>query len=158
MPIEAGKPAPEFDLQDENGINHKLSEYRGRPVILYFYPKDDTPGCTTEACNFRDDYSAYEQAGVTILGISPDSPKSHAKFKAKFHLPFTLLSDEGHLVCDAYGVWGPKKFMGKSYEGVLRTTFLIGAEGEILKVFENVKPADHSKEILGLLPTFTGGF
>ncbi len=151
MAIATGIKAPDFTLPDENGKLHTLSEYQGKPVILYFYPKDDTPGCTTEACNFRDDYSAYEKAGVTILGVSPDSPQSHAKFKKKFGLPFTLLSDEGHKVCNTYGVWGPKKFMGKSYEGVLRTTFLIDSEGKIIKVFENVKPAEHSKEILSEL-------
>ncbi len=126
----------------------RLSDFRGQRVVLYFYPKDDTPGCTKEACNFRDDYSAYEQAGVTVLGVSPDSVESHRKFKAKFQLPFALLADEGHKVCDAYGVWGPKKFMGKAYEGVLRTTFLIDPQGSILRVFENVRPAEHSAEVL----------
>jgi peroxiredoxin Q/BCP len=151
MPIPAGIPAPDFTLQDETGTPRQLSEYRGRPVILYFYPKDDTPGCTKEACAFRDDYSAYEQAGVTILGVSPDSPASHARFKAKYNLPFTLLSDPGHKVCDAFEVWGPKKFMGRAYEGVLRTTFLIDEAGNISRVFENVKPAGHSDEILGAI-------
>jgi peroxiredoxin Q/BCP len=151
MPIQAGQPAPDFTLEDETGTPRKLSDYQGKPVVLYFYPKDDTPGCTKEACNFRDDYSAYERAGVTILGVSPDSPKQHAKFKQKYHLPFTLLADEGHKICDLYGVWGPKKFMGKSYEGVLRTTFLIDPDGNIVKVFENVKPDHHSQEILEAL-------
>jgi peroxiredoxin Q/BCP len=151
MPISAGGPAPEFTLPDENGVPRSLSDYRGSPVVLYFYPKDDTPGCTKEACSFRDDYSAYEEAGVVILGVSPDTPKSHTKFKAKYQLPFTLLADEDHQVCDLYGVWGPKKFMGREYTGVLRTTFLIGPEGKILRVFENVKPADHSAEILEAL-------
>ena len=146
MPIEANQPAPEFTLADDSGNSVSLSDYRGQPVVLYFYPKDDTPGCTTEACEFRDDYSAYE--GVTILGVSPDDVKSHAKFKKKYALPFPLLADEGHKVSDLYGVWGPKKFMGKSYEGVLRTTFLIDAEGNIARVFENVKPAGHSVEVL----------
>jgi peroxiredoxin Q/BCP len=148
MPVSAGIPAPDFTLLDENRTPHTLSDYRGRPVVLYFYPKDDTPGCTTEACNFRDDYSAYEKAGVVILGVSPDSPEKHTKFKAKYHLPFTLLADEGHKVADLYGVWGPKKMMGRSYEGVLRTTFLIDPQGNISRVFENVKPANHSQEIL----------
>ena len=119
--------------------------------MLYFYPKDDTPGCTTEACNFRDDYSAYEKAGVAILGVSPDDVKSHAKFKKKFQLPFPLLADEGHKVCDQYGVWGPKKFMGREYEGVLRTTFLIDENGKIAQVYENVRPAEHSAELLSQL-------
>lgn len=151
MPLAAGTTAPDFTLQDETGAVRKLSDYRGKPVVLYFYPKDDTPGCTTEACNFRDDYSAYEASGVTILGVSPDSPKSHAKFKAKFHLPFTLLADEDHQVAEQYGVWGRKKFMGREYDGILRTTFLIDPEGKIAQVFENVKPANHSAEILSAL-------
>ncbi len=151
MPISAGVTAPDFTLQDETGTERTLSDYRGAPVVLYFYPKDDTPGCTTEACNFRDDYSAYEQAGVRILGVSPDSPKSHAKFKAKYDLPFTLLADDGHEVCNAYGVWGVKKRYGREYEGVYRTTFLIDKGGQIAKVFENVKPAAHSAEILEAL-------
>lgn len=143
-----GTPAPDFALPDETGTLRRLSDFRGQTIVLYFYPKDDTPGCTTEACNFRDDYSAYQQAGVTILGVSPDSPKSHAKFKQKFQLPFSLLADEDHAVCEAYGVWGQKKFMGKEYMGVLRTTFIIDPEGKIKKVFENVKPAEHSAEVL----------
>jgi peroxiredoxin Q/BCP len=151
MAITAGIPAPDFELQDDTGTPRKLSDYRGRNVVLYFYPKDDTPGCTTEACNFRDDYSAYDRAGVAILGVSPDDVKSHAKFKKKFQLQFPLLADEGHKVCDLYGVWGPKKFMGKSYEGVLRTTFLIDENGSIVKVFENVRPAEHSAELLSAL-------
>lgn len=151
MPLEAGSPAPEFILLDENGTPRSLSDYRGKPVILYFYPKDDTPGCTKEACSFRDDYSAYEKSDTVILGVSPDSPKSHAKFKAKYNLPFTLLADTEREVCQMYGVWGRKKYMGKEYDGVLRTTFLIDAEGIIKKVYENVKPADHSSEILSEL-------
>jgi len=151
MPISAGINAPDFSLQDENNRIRRLSEFRGRPVILYFYPKDDTPGCTTEACNFRDDYSAYIDADVIILGVSPDSPKSHTKFKEKYSLPFTLLSDEDHAVAEAYGVWGLKKFMGREYMGILRTTFLIDAQGRIARVFENVKPAQHSAEVLSAL-------
>jgi peroxiredoxin Q/BCP len=129
----------------------RLSSYRGQPVILYFYPKDDTPGCAKEACNFRDDYSAYEKAGVTVLGVSPDTTRSHAKFKAKHQLPFPLLADADHKVCDLYAVWGPKKFMGREYEGVLRTTYLIDAQGTIARVFENVRPAEHSAEVLETL-------
>ncbi len=143
--------APDFQLQDENGVVHSLAQYRGQNVVLYFYPKDDTPGCTAEACSFRDDYSAYEKAGVTILGVSPDSPSSHAKFKARYHLPFTLLADEDHKVCELYEVWGKKKMYGKESEGVNRTTYLIGQDGMIRKVFEKVKPAEHSAEILALL-------
>lgn len=148
MAISAGIPAPDFELQDDTGTTRKLSDFRGRKVVLYFYPKDDTPGCTKEACNFRDDYSAYERAGVVVLGVSPDDVGSHAKFKKKFQLPFPLLADEGHRVSDQYGTWGPKKFMGREYEGVLRTTFLIDENGTIIKVFENVRPAEHSAELL----------
>jgi len=148
MPISAGIPGPEFELLDDSGKSRKLSEFRGNNVILYFYPADDTPGCTKEACNFRDDYSAYEKAGVVILGVSPDSVESHVKFKSKFQLQFPLLADEGHKVCDLYGVWGPKKLMGKEYDGVLRTTFLIDGTGYIKHVYENVRPAEHSVELL----------
>ena len=151
MPISAGIPAPDFELLDDTGTPRTLSDYRGRKVVLYFYPKDDTSGCTKEACNFRDDYSAYEKAGVTILGVSPDSVASHVKFKKKYQLPFPLLADEGHKVCDLYGTWGPKKFMGKEYEGVLRTTFLIDENRNIVHVFENVRPAEHSAELLSAL-------
>jgi thioredoxin-dependent peroxiredoxin len=151
MPIERGNIAPDFSLPDETGTVRTLSKYRGNPVILYFYPKDDTLGCTTEACSFRDDYSQYTQDGVTILGVSPDSPKSHAKFKAKYGLPFPLLADNEHKVCDLYKVWGLKKSMGREYNGVFRTTYLIDGNGQILHVFENVKPAGHSAEILARL-------
>ena len=148
MPIGSGIQAPDFSLPDEKNLPRRLSDFRGRPVVLYFYPKDDTPGCTTEACSFRDDYSAYEKANLVVLGVSPDSPQSHAKFKDKYSLPFPLLADDGHKVCDEYGVWGPKKFVGREYEGVLRTTFLIDSNGRIAKVFENVRPSEHSAEVL----------
>jgi peroxiredoxin Q/BCP len=151
VPIPAGNIAPDFELPDENNILRKLSNYRGKPVVLYFYPKDDTPGCTTEACNFRDDYSQYQQAGVEILGVSPDSAAKHTKFIAKYQLPFTLLSDIDHRVCELYGVWGRKKFMGREYDGVFRTTLLIDAQGQIVRVFENVSPANHSNEVLSAL-------
>jgi len=151
MPLEIGIPAPEISLPDETGTIRNLSDFRGRAVVLYFYPKDDTPGCTTEACNFRDDYSDYVDADVVILGVSPDKSKSHVKFKEKYTLPFPLLADEDHKVCDQYGVWGPKKFMGREYEGVLRTTFLIDRDGKIARVFENVKPATHSAEVLAAI-------
>ncbi len=151
MVLTAKQPAPDFTLQDEMGNETALHTYKGKWVVLYFYPKDDTPGCTTEACNFRDDYSAYEKANVVILGVSPDSPKSHAKFKAKFQLPFTLLADEEHKICELYEVWGRKKFMGKEYDGVFRTTYLINPDGMIVKVFENVKPSDHITEVLALI-------
>jgi peroxiredoxin Q/BCP len=151
MPISTGIPAPDFVALDENGFPRRLKDFHGKAVILYFYPADDTPGCTKEACNFRDDYSAYQKAGVTILGVSPDTVNSHIKFKAKYNLPFPLLADADHKICDAYGVWGPKKMMGREYEGVLRTTFLIDKQGNIAHVFENVRPAEHSAEVLKLL-------
>jgi thioredoxin-dependent peroxiredoxin len=151
MPIAFGITAPEFELLDDTNTLRRLSDFKGRPVILYFYPADDTPGCTKEACNFRDDYSAYQKSGVIILGVSPDSVKSHVKFKEKYQLPFPLLADEDHQVCNAYGVWGQKKFVGREYEGVLRTTFLIDAQGKIARVFENVRPSEHSAEVLEAL-------
>jgi peroxiredoxin Q/BCP len=155
MPLSAGIPAPDFELFDDTNAPRKLSDFRGKNIVLYFYPADDTPGCTKEACNFRDDYSAYENADIVILGVSPDTVKSHVKFKQKFQLPFPLLADEGHKVCDLYGVWGPKKLMGRQYEGVLRTTFLIDGEGKIVKVFEHVRPAEHSREVLSALSVAT---
>lgn len=151
MPIEANQPAPEFTLPDETGTLRSLSEFRGKHVVLYFYPKDDTPGCTVEACSFRDAYEDYQKAGVPVLGISPDTAKSHTKFKSKFNLPFTLLADEDHKVAEAYGVWGRKKMMGREYDGIFRTTFLIGPDGNIVKVFENVKPDGHAGEVLAAL-------
>jgi len=151
MPISAYTLAPDFTLLDDAGVERRLSDFRGHPVVLYFYPKDDTPGCTTEACAFRDAYSEYTQAGVAVIGVSPDKTKSHAKFKSKYNLPFTLLADENHAVCELYGVWGRKKMLGREYDGVFRTTFLIGADGMILKVFEKVKPDGHSQEVLAAL-------
>jgi peroxiredoxin Q/BCP len=146
--VQVGGQAPDFELLDDSGALRKLSALRGRPVVLYFYPADDTPGCTREACNFRDDYSAYEQAGVTILGVSPDSVDSHVKFKAKYQIPFSLLADVDRHVCELYGVWGPKKVMGREYEGVLRTTFVVAPDGRVARIFENVRPAQHSREVL----------
>ena len=151
MPISSGIPAPDFELLDDTNTQRKLSDYQGKNVVLYFYPADDTPGCTKEACNFRDDYSAYKKADVVILGVSPDDATSHARFKKKFQLPFPLLADEGHKVCDLYGVWGPKNAFGKEYEGVIRTTFLIDENGNIVNVFENVYPSEHSAEVLSAL-------
>ncbi len=151
MLLSEQSTAPDFELPDETGKTRKLSEFLGSIVVLYFYPKDDTPGCTAEACSFRDDYSEYEKAGLQILGISVDTQKSHAKFKEKYQLPFPLLSDVDHAVCEKYGVWALKKMMGREYYGILRTTYLISKNGKILKVFENVKPAGHSQEILAIL-------
>ena len=143
-----GDEAIDFESLDDQGNPIRLSDFRGQELVLYFYPRADTPGCTKEACAFRDDYSAYQQRGVTILGVSPDSVKDQAKFKKKFSLPFTLVADEDHSVSEKYGVWGLKKFMGREYEGVHRTTFLIDPAGKIKAVFEKVKPAEHSQEIL----------
>lgn len=148
MSLSIGDKAPNFTLPDQEGQEHTLSAYKGSPVVLYFYPKDHTSGCTTEACGFRDDYSAYQKAGVTILGVSPDSPKTHTNFIAKHDLPFTLLADTEREVLKLYGAWGLKKMYGREYEGVLRTTYLIGADGKIAKIYEKVKPAAHSAEIL----------
>lgn len=149
--IAENSPAPDFTLQDETGKTRSLSEFLGKPVVLYFYPEDDTPGCTAEACYFRDDYGVYQDAGVVILGVSPDSPKSHAKFKAKYNLPFTLLADEGHAICDLYGVWGPKKLWGHEFDGVIRTTFLIDEHGIVKKIFPKITVEGHSAEVLAAL-------
>ena len=149
--LKEGQTAPEFVLKDEDGRKHALKDYRGKYVLLYFYPKDDTSGCTTEACNFRDDYSAYKDAGVIILGVSADDEQSHLKFKTKYSLPFTLLADMEKEVVNKYGVWGTKKLYGKEYMGIHRTTFLIDKDGKIAKIFENVKPASHSQEALEVI-------
>jgi peroxiredoxin Q/BCP len=147
----AGQTAPDFELKNDHNETVKLSDFRGRPVVLYFYPKDDTPGCTTEACEIRDDYDKYAKAGVAVVGISPDSAKSHTRFKDKYDLPFSLLADEDHAVAERYGTWALKKNYGREYMGIKRTTFLIDADGEILHVFENVHPKGHSQEILSAL-------
>jgi len=148
MVLSAGKEAPGFMLKDNESKEHHLSDYQGRTVVIYFYPKDDTPSCTKEACSFRDAYQDFKDAGVDVIGISPDSEKSHSKFIDKHALPFTLLSDPDHAVCEAFGIWGIKKYMGREYEGVYRTTFIIDLGGKIKHVFENVKPSDHSQEVL----------
>ena len=146
--LQVGDLAPDFSLLDGDGSIHKLSDYRGKVVVLYFYPKDDTSGCTTEACNFRDDYSAYEGSGVVILGVSADDEKSHQKFREKYDLPFHLLADTEKKVVRLYGAWGKKKMYGREYEGIFRTTYLIDKAGKIIKVFEKVKPSTHSQEVL----------
>jgi thioredoxin-dependent peroxiredoxin len=149
--IEEGKPAPDFELQSDTGETVALKDFRGRPVVLYFYPKDDTPGCTTQACGLRDAYDELERAGAVVLGVSPDNERSHVKFKEKYELPFTLLADTDHAVADRYGVWGEKKFAGKSYIGVMRSTFVIGADGNVKKIMHNVKPATHAADVLAAL-------
>jgi peroxiredoxin Q/BCP len=149
--IREGEQAPDFTLESDGGEQVTLSGLRGKPVVLYFYPKDDTPGCTTQACGIRDAYDEFEQVGAVVLGVSPDSVARHVKFKQKYELPFTLLADPEHELADRYGVWGEKKYMGKSYMGVSRTTFVIGADGAIVKVFENVKPLTHAEDVLAAL-------
>jgi len=147
--IKEGSTAPAFKTTDANSDSVSLKDLRGQKVVLYFYPKDDTPGCTKEACSFRDAYSKFKKRGIRILGVSPDSEKSHQKFTTKYELPFTLLADTDHSIADAYGVYGEKKFMGRTYMGIRRTTFLIDEKGKIKKVFEKVKPEDHADEVLG---------
>ena len=149
--IEEGQAAPDFNLSDQRGTPIKLSKLKGSPVVLYFYPKDDTPGCTKEACGFRDRFAEYTKAGATILGISPDSSESHAKFAKKFSLPFTLLADPGNTVCEAYGVWKEKNLYGRKFMGVERTTILIDAEGIVRVVFPRVKVDGHSDAVIAAL-------
>jgi peroxiredoxin Q/BCP len=151
--IEEGKPAPEFELKTDSGESVKLSDFRGKPVVLYFYPKDDTPGCTAQACGIRDSYEEFEQRGAVVLGISPDSETSHVKFKEKYGLPFTLLADPEHKVAEQYGTWVEKKNYGKSYWGVERSTFLIDSEGKLAKVLRRVKPDTHADDVLAALPS-----
>jgi peroxiredoxin Q/BCP len=149
--IEEGKPAPDFELTSDSGESVRLSDLRGKQVVLYFYPKDDTPGCTTQACGIRDAYTEFEAAGAVVLGVSPDGERSHLKFKSKYDLPFTLLADEGHAVAEEYGVWAEKKYMGRTYMGVDRSTFVIGADGNLKKAMYKVKPATHADEVLATL-------
>ncbi|MBI3975764.1 MAG: thioredoxin-dependent thiol peroxidase [Armatimonadetes bacterium] len=149
--IEEGKAAPEFALADAGGRTVRLSNFRGKTVVLYFYPKDDTPGCTTEACAFRDDHAAYGDRDAVIIGISPDDVASHAKFAEKYDLPFLLLADPNHAVAEAYGVWKEKVNYGKTYWGIERTTVVIDPRGRIRRIFRRVKPAGHSREILEAL-------
>ena len=149
--IEEGKPAPEFELEADSGETVKLSDLRGKQVVLYFYPKDDTPGCTKQACGIRDVYGEFEREGAVVLGVSPDGEASHVKFKKKFDLPFTLLADEGHHVADEYGVWNEKKFAGRTYMGVSRSTFVIAEDGTVKKILSNVKPATHADDVLETL-------
>ena len=146
--IEEGKPAPDFELQSDTGDTVKLSDLRGHPVVLYFYPKDDTPGCTTEACEFRDAYDVFRKRGVEVLGVSPDDVSSHVKFKTKYELPFTLLADPDHSVAERYGVWGERNFAGKSYMGINRSTFIIDRDGNVARAMMGIKPAGHAARVL----------
>src|SRR5579862_7126515 len=138
--VREGDPAPDFTLRSDAGEEITLSSLRGRPVVLYFYPKDDTPGCTAQACGIRDAYAEFEQAGAVVLGVSPDTEAKHVKFKEKYELPFTLLADPEHEVAERYGTWGEKRYMGRTYMGVSRSTFVIAPDGTIANVMEDVKP------------------
>jgi len=149
--IAEGQEAPDFELKSDSGETVKLSALRGKPVVLYFYPKDDTPGCTTQACGIRDAYGEFERAGAVVLGVSPDSEASHEKFRKKYDLPFTLLADTDHAVAEQYGVWGEKSYLGKTYMGVSRSTFVIADDGTVKKVFPKVKPAEHADDVLAVL-------
>jgi peroxiredoxin Q/BCP len=149
--VEEGKPAPDFELANDAGEQVKLSALRGKSVVLYFYPKDDTPGCTKQACDIRDAWGDFEKAGAVVLGVSPDGEASHAKFKAKYGLPFRLLADPGHEVSEAYGVWREKSFAGRKYMGVERSTFVIGADGTVVKVLRKVDPKSHANHVLAVL-------
>ena len=146
--LKEGNAAPAFTANNANGETVRLKDLRGQKVVLYFYPKDDTPGCTKEACSFRDAFSVFKKRGIEVLGVSVDSEASHRKFAAKYNLPFTLLADPDHKIADAYRVYGEKKFMGRTYMGVKRMTFLINEKGKIQKVFEKVKPEEHARDVL----------
>ena len=148
MKLKAGDRAPDFSLPDQDGKTHALKDYAGGWLLLYFYPKDDTPGCTKEACNFRDGYAKFRQAGLAVVGVSADSVKSHAKFVKKYDLPFTLLADEEKKTVNDYGVWGKKKFMGREYMGIFRNSYLISPDGRVAKAYEGVKPDEHADEVL----------
>ena len=149
--VEEGHEAPDFELTSDAGEQVRLSQFRGKPVVLYFYPRDDTPGCTAQACGIRDSYEDFEQRGAVVLGVSPDEESSHVKFKQKYGLPFTLLADPDHDVAEKYGVWGERKYMGKTYMGVERSTFLIDEDGRIAKVMRRVKPDTHAELVLEAL-------
>ncbi|HSJ58432.1 MAG TPA: thioredoxin-dependent thiol peroxidase [Anaerolineae bacterium] len=149
--LEEGSMAPDFTLPAEPDGKVSLSDYRGKKVVLYFYPKDDTPGCTTEACSLRDVYDDILDAGAVVLGVSPDPVASHVKFRRKYGLPFALLSDPDHKVAEMYGAWGEKKMYGKTYDGILRSTYIIDEAGRIARVFPKVTPAKHSQEVLEAL-------
>ena len=146
--IEVGAKAPAFTLKNGEGKTVKLSDYKGKVVVLYFYPKDDTPGCTKEACGFRDSNTAITKAGAVVLGVSPDTPESHAKFTSKFKLNFPLLADKDHLVADKYGAWREKNMYGKKMMGIQRSTYLIGKDGKVAKVWQRVKPEEHAQQVL----------
>ena len=149
--VEEGAPAPDFELRSDEGETVTLSALRGKPVVLYFYPRDDTPGCTTEACEFSDAYDRFRDQGVEILGVSPDTEASHRKFKSKYELPFTLLADPEHRAAEAYGVWKEKRNYGKTYMGVERSTFVIDADGKVARAMRGIRPAGHAAQVLETL-------
>jgi len=153
LQLKEGDQAPAFTAATNGGGKLSLSDFKGQNVILYFYPKDDTPGCTKEACAFRDGFAAFKQQGAVVLGVSTDPVKSHDKFVEKFKLPFPLLADEDRKLVEAYGVWGEKVFMGRKYQGTHRVSFLIGGDGRIRKIWAQVKPDEHAAEVLALLAT-----
>jgi thioredoxin-dependent peroxiredoxin len=150
--VEEGKPAPDFELPSDGGEHVKLSDFRGKPVVLYFYPKDDTPGCTTQACGIRDVYADFRERGAVVLGVSPDDEASHVKFKEKYSLPFTLLADREHEVAEEYGVWKERNMYGKKSMGIERSTFVIDADGNLAKAMRRVKPDTHAADVLAALP------
>jgi thioredoxin-dependent peroxiredoxin len=150
--VEEGSPAPNFTLTSDSGEQVSLESFRGQPVVLYFYPRDDTPGCTAQACGIRDNYDDFEERGAVVLGVSPDEETAHVKFKQKYGLPFTLLADPEHTVSELYGVWGERNYMGRTYMGVERSTFLIDSEGRVSKVMRKVKPDTHVEQVLQALP------
>ena len=149
--VEEGKPAPDFELTSDSGETVRLASLRGKPVVLYFYPKDDTPGCTAQACGIRDAWGEFQRAGAVVLGVSPDDAASHAKFKEKYGLQFPLLADPDHAVAEEYGVWGEKHLYGKTYMGIVRSTFVIAADGNVTKVMRKVKPDTHADDVLAAL-------
>jgi len=150
--VTEGSPAPDFELESDAGERVRLSSFRGSPVVLYFYPKDDTPGCTLQACEIRDAWSEFETRGAVVLGVSPDPVSSHAKFRDKYGLPFTLLADPEHEVAETYGVWAEKSMAGKTYMGIERSTFVIDADGNVASVMRRVKPDAHADDVLAALP------
>jgi thioredoxin-dependent peroxiredoxin len=149
--VEEGDAAPDFTLESDEGAEISLSSLRGKPVVLYFYPKDNTSGCTTQACGIRDAWSEFEAAGAVVLGVSPDGVASHQRFKGDYDLPFTLLADPDHKAAEAYGVWQQKSRYGRTYMGIVRSTFVIDAEGKVVKAMRNVQPATHADDVLAVL-------
>jgi peroxiredoxin Q/BCP len=149
--VEEGTPAPDFELPSDSGDRVRLFDLRGNPVVLYFYPKDDTPGCTKQACGIRDAYGEFERAGAVVFGVSPDDEASHVRFREKYELPFTLLADTDHTVAEQYGAWGEKTNRGRTYMGIIRSTVVIGPDGTVMKAMPNVKPETHADDVLAVL-------